>query len=100
VAGYERYVRTFVAPDWAFGGQPCRPGAVTDRVYSRLGMSLRERAAGRASATGGRCQRLVTMRSCLRWAMTARSSFQSMSWKLCMGQNLGPHIEQNSAVLK
>ena len=36
----------------------------------------------------------------LRSATTARIACQSTSRKLCMGQNFGPHIEQNSADLK
>jgi len=36
----------------------------------------------------------------LRASTTLRISSQSMSLKLCIGQNFGPHIEQNSADLK
>src|ERR1700754_797725 len=39
-------------------------------------------------------------RSRFRSATTARTSSQSTSLKLCIGQYFGPHIEQNSAVLK
>ncbi len=35
-----------------------------------------------------------------RRAIVARTASQSRSRKLCIGQYLGPHIEQNSAVLK
>ena len=41
---------------------------------------------------GARCDRRV--------ATTSRISSQSTSLKLCIGQNFGPHIEQNSADLK
>ena len=36
----------------------------------------------------------------LRWATTVAIASQSTSLKLCIGQNFGPHIEQNSADLK
>ena len=39
-------------------------------------------------------------RAALRVATTALISSQSTSLKLCIGQNFGPHIEQNSADLK
>ncbi len=42
----------------------------------------------------------VAARSVRRCSTTARTSSQSTSLKLCIGQNFGPHIEQNSADLK
>ena len=77
-------------------------GSPVDRRLSEL-----VKAAGRVAvpdpmeeAAGALGQRAASTRSRLRWATTACSSSQSMSLKLCIGQNFGPHIEQNSAVLK
>jgi integrase len=63
----------------------------------RSGMDVRtvQKLAGRCLGQGA-----ASVRSCLRWATTVRSSPQSTSLKLCIGQYFGPHIEQNSAVLK
>ena len=47
---------------------------------------------------GGACS--TRKRCCLRSSMTIRMASQSMSLKLCIGQYFGPHIEQNSALLK
>ena len=47
-----------------------------------------------------RCAAYAAARSALRVATTSRISSQSTSLKLCIGQNFGPHIEQNSADLK
>ena len=48
---------------------------------------------------GAPCHELIA-RASRRSAITRVTASQSMSRKLCMGQNFGPHIEQNSADLK
>ncbi len=55
-----------------------------------------------ATPSGPACRAAAqaAARSALRAATTERISSQSTSLKLCIGQNFGPHIEQNSADLK